>query len=305
MNTLTLPTWAASKSWASVRGGKWHVTVADKPEWTRDETAICGLTFRPLNVTWAEAPPTSLRHLCAHCVAAAQSPSKPALQSQDPEITLEPGDPRIAAWRTERPVLDVGGNVSAGIADSDGLLVSYECDCGAAWRSHWSCACDDECDDCGATVEASDYWPDGNATADELTAHNSMGGPLAEVLDFCVSAELVRLPENGPPEAVEKLPDFTRTQAAAELWEARARAHRNRHAFVKREAPGVFVIGPGGGTGLRLSVAAAVPDGWSIRQRVNEWTAEHAATCRVFRGSSRDDLLAKIATHVQQGNDGD
>lgn len=32
----------------------------------------------------------------------------------------------------------------------------YECtDCGAGWEDEWSCACDDECPNCGA----SDYSP--------------------------------------------------------------------------------------------------------------------------------------------------
>lgn len=40
--------------------------------------------------------------------------------------------------------------------DGRWLLISYECDCGCSWTDEWSCACDDECPDCGATVTASD-----------------------------------------------------------------------------------------------------------------------------------------------------
>jgi hypothetical protein len=36
------------------------------------------------------------------------------------------------------------------------LRVQYECACGAEWSDVWSCACDDNCPDCGTTVEASD-----------------------------------------------------------------------------------------------------------------------------------------------------
>jgi hypothetical protein len=33
----------------------------------------------------------------------------------------------------------------------------YVCDCGAEWYSHWSCACDDECGSCGASVGAEEH----------------------------------------------------------------------------------------------------------------------------------------------------
>lgn len=55
-------------SWASARNGKWHRTVTEKPSWTRDETALCGITFRPVNVTWSEEPPTTERFKCKHCL---------------------------------------------------------------------------------------------------------------------------------------------------------------------------------------------------------------------------------------------
>ena len=54
-------------SWASVKDGKYHATVSEKPQWDRDEESLCGLTIRPRNVTWGEAPPTNRNHICAHC----------------------------------------------------------------------------------------------------------------------------------------------------------------------------------------------------------------------------------------------
>jgi hypothetical protein len=51
--------------WISARGGKWHRATGPRPTFTRDETAACGFTFRPLNVTWdGERPPTTTRYLC-------------------------------------------------------------------------------------------------------------------------------------------------------------------------------------------------------------------------------------------------
>ncbi len=35
--------------------------------------------------------------------------------------------------------------------------IFYECDCGNTWEDEWSCACDDECPECGRDVEASDW----------------------------------------------------------------------------------------------------------------------------------------------------
>lgn len=38
------------------------------------------------------------------------------------------------------------------------LLVSYTCDeCGTSWEQQWSCACEDECPNCGDDVEAEDW----------------------------------------------------------------------------------------------------------------------------------------------------
>ena len=59
----------AAAAWASVRGGKWHATVSPEPRWDRDERSLCGVTFRPLNVTDGGPPDYSpRRHWCAHCV---------------------------------------------------------------------------------------------------------------------------------------------------------------------------------------------------------------------------------------------
>lgn len=57
----------ALDSWASARNGKWHRTANPEPSWARDETALCGITFRPLNVTHHEEPPTRPQHICKHC----------------------------------------------------------------------------------------------------------------------------------------------------------------------------------------------------------------------------------------------
>ncbi|HJW11501.1 MAG TPA: hypothetical protein VJ598_06935 [Albitalea sp.] len=52
-----------------MRDGKWHRTVADEPAFTRDEQSLCGLTFRPLNVTHGEKPNyVNPRAFCAHCL---------------------------------------------------------------------------------------------------------------------------------------------------------------------------------------------------------------------------------------------
>ena len=56
-----------------------------------------------------------------------------------------------------------------------GYRVSYSCGCGHEWRAVWSCACDDKCSDCGASVEASDHELDGTYTEAELEAYNFTG----------------------------------------------------------------------------------------------------------------------------------
>jgi len=44
--------------------------------------------------------------------------------------------------------------------DSDGELCNfvnhYECDCGTSWIDRWSCACDDECPNCGRSISPSE-----------------------------------------------------------------------------------------------------------------------------------------------------
>lgn len=56
-----------AKSWGSVRDGKWHITLATKPSFIREEESLCGLRFTPLNVTWDEAPPTHPHYICKRC----------------------------------------------------------------------------------------------------------------------------------------------------------------------------------------------------------------------------------------------
>jgi len=77
------------------------------------------------------------------------------------------------------------------IDDGRWLLVNYECDCGAEWSDEWSCACDDECPSCGATVEASDY--------EDISAERA--SDLADCLSYrCVgSDELVETLRYGDP----------------------------------------------------------------------------------------------------------
>lgn len=50
--------------------------------------------------------------------------------------------------------------------DCDGqphtMNVHYHCPaCDVSWSSSWSCACDDDCPDCGRSIEAKDWdWLD-------------------------------------------------------------------------------------------------------------------------------------------------
>ena len=42
-------------------------------------------------------------------------------------------------------------------ADGRWLINHYVCsDCGEAWDDEWSCACDDDCPACGATMSPED-----------------------------------------------------------------------------------------------------------------------------------------------------
>lgn len=59
---------------ASVPGGKFHRTVAAEPTFTREETSECGVTFRPMNVSYPE-PPTYVQprvSLCRKCFPPAE-----------------------------------------------------------------------------------------------------------------------------------------------------------------------------------------------------------------------------------------
>ena len=38
--------------------------------------------------------------------------------------------------------------------DEDRYALSYECPCGNTWQDRWSCAVDDECDECGTVCQA-------------------------------------------------------------------------------------------------------------------------------------------------------
>ena len=51
--------------WVSARNGKWHRAAVPEPTFMHDETTACGLTFRPLNVTWhGERPHVRPAYLC-------------------------------------------------------------------------------------------------------------------------------------------------------------------------------------------------------------------------------------------------
>lgn len=56
----------------SVRGGKWHRATVPRPTFTRDEGTACGLTVRPLNVTWDGERPSYARpaSFCSRCESA-------------------------------------------------------------------------------------------------------------------------------------------------------------------------------------------------------------------------------------------
>lgn len=56
-----------------------------------------------------------------------------------------------------------------------GYRVRYECACGCEWTGNWSCACDDECSNCGATIEAAGHELDGTYTEAELDHYNRTG----------------------------------------------------------------------------------------------------------------------------------
>jgi hypothetical protein len=51
--------------YVAARNGKWHRAVVAEPTFMRDEATSCGLTFRPLNVTWnGKLPPTTRAYMC-------------------------------------------------------------------------------------------------------------------------------------------------------------------------------------------------------------------------------------------------
>jgi hypothetical protein len=62
MNTMSDNT---ARGWVSARNGKWHRATVAEPTFIRDESTACGLTFRPLNVTWhGERPQARAAYLC-------------------------------------------------------------------------------------------------------------------------------------------------------------------------------------------------------------------------------------------------
>lgn len=97
----------------SVAGGKWHRAIVPRPTFMRDEQTACGLTVRPLNVTWDGAKPDYVRpdSFCKHCEARADSAESKLAPSNSrgtdneradhmpPEWTWGNDTP---AWRTPR-----------------------------------------------------------------------------------------------------------------------------------------------------------------------------------------------------------
>jgi hypothetical protein len=80
---------------------------------------------------------------------------------------------RPPEWRVPEP--------PGGMTMETGYLVHYCCAaCGHEWEATWSCACDDECGECGAVTQAADYELDGTRTQQELDAHNSMRAQLGQ-----------------------------------------------------------------------------------------------------------------------------
>jgi hypothetical protein len=63
-----------SAGYLSVSGGKWHRAIVAQPTFAHDEQTACGLTVRPLNVTWGGQRPDYAHpsSFCKHCEAMAE-----------------------------------------------------------------------------------------------------------------------------------------------------------------------------------------------------------------------------------------
>lgn len=71
------------RGYVSVAGGKWHRAVVARPTFMHDEQTACGLTVRPLNVTWDGNRPDYVlpSAFCKHCEAKAIVEPEPVLPS--------------------------------------------------------------------------------------------------------------------------------------------------------------------------------------------------------------------------------
>lgn len=66
--------------------------------------------------------------------------------------------------------------IAADFDGESGYRVRYRCpECGERWSQTWSCACDDECGNCGIDVGALSYTLDGTIPAEALDAYNDSG----------------------------------------------------------------------------------------------------------------------------------
>jgi hypothetical protein len=84
MNTMSDNT---ARGWVSARNGKWHRATVAEPTFIRDESTACGLTFRPLNVTWhGERPQARAAYLCRRpgCADEPASPGSDIVEALTP-----------------------------------------------------------------------------------------------------------------------------------------------------------------------------------------------------------------------------
>lgn len=78
-----------------------------------------------------------------------------------------------AAYFTRPKGLELGAHV---------LNVTYDCPCGAHWSDSWDSACDDECGECGRTIEASAWDSDPDCDCAACEAEREAPAPVYRVL---------------------------------------------------------------------------------------------------------------------------
>ena len=77
----------STTSWASARNGKWHKSVSAEPDFTK-QAMRCGVSFRPLNVTWDENPNTRKWWFCKHCTTPQERDELDTAWAERNHITL-------------------------------------------------------------------------------------------------------------------------------------------------------------------------------------------------------------------------